>query len=118
MKRLCSVNEAFPSAERGAGTYYSDWLHVGSLHELLALLNVKAVSEGSPTLAVTLQTSPNASTAWDHTLFNEDECGTIIAADKYSEAVYDFGKFVRLKAVVAGTDTPKVTFEAFIVAKS
>lgn len=90
---------------------------MGSLHELLALVDVTAVSAGSPTLAVTLQTSPDASTAFDHTVFN-GVCGIISAAGKYSEAVSNFGKFVRLKAVVAGNDTPKVTFQAFIVAKS
>lgn len=117
MKRLCSVNKAFASAQRGADTYYSDWLHVGSLHELLVLVDVTVLSAGSPTLAITLQTSPNASTAFDHTVFG-GECEILIATGKYSEAVSNFGKFVRLKAVVAGTDTPKVTFEAFIVAKS
>lgn len=122
MKRLCSVNTAFPflldaegsDVPRGADTYYSEWLHVGSLHELLFLINVKAVSAGSPTLAVTLQTSPKALTAFDHTAYDS----SITAAGQYTKPVTNFGKFVRLKAEVGGEDTPTVTFEAFIVAKS
>jgi len=113
MKRLCSVNQAFPSAERGADAYYSDWLHVGSLHELLALVDVTAVSGTTHTLNVTLQTSPNASDDFDHTSLTEMD-----SISKQVKSVTNFGKFVRLKAVVAGTDTPTVTFEAFIVAKS
>jgi len=113
MKRLCSVNTAFPSAERAEGTHYSEWQHVGSLHELLVLVNVTAVSTGTPSLTITLQTSPKASTDFDHTTFN-----SISTVSKQLKAVSNFGKFVRLKAVVAGTDTPTVTFEAFIVAKS
>ncbi len=61
MKRLCSVNLAFESDERGEGTYESEWLHVGSLHELLVLVDVTGVSGTTHTLNVTFQTSPNAS---------------------------------------------------------
>jgi len=113
MKRLCSVNQAFPSAERGADTYYSDWLHVGSLHELLVLVDVTVVSGTTHTLNVTLQTSPKALNDFDHTSLTE-----LTAVGKQAEPVTNFGKFVRLKAVVAGTDTPLVTFSAYLVAKS
>ncbi|GAI91162.1 unnamed protein product [marine sediment metagenome] len=115
MKRLCSVNKVFPSLERGEDTYESEWLHVGSLHELLVLVDVTAVSGTTHTLNVTLQTSPNASNDFDHTVPTDGEMNSI---SKKTVPVTNFGKFVRLKAVVAGTDTPTVTFEAFIVAKS
>jgi len=113
MKRLCSVNTAFASAQKGAGTYYSEWQHIGSLHELLVLVDVTAVSGTTHTLNVTLQTSPKASKDFDHTSLTE-----MTDAGKQTQPVTNFGKFVRLQAVVAGTDTPTVTFEAFIVAKS
>jgi len=113
MKRLCAVNRAFELTERGAGTYESEWLHLGSLHELLVLINVTAVSGTTHTLNVTLQTSPDASTVFDHTTLTEmTDTGNQVSS------ISNFGKFARLKAVVAGTDTPKVTFEGFIVAKS
>lgn len=113
MKRLCSVNTAFPSAQRGADTYYSEWQHIGSLHELLVLVDITVVSGTTHTLTVTLQTSPNASDDFDHTALAE-----MNSVSKKTEPVTNFGKFVRLEAVVAGTDTPTVTFSAHIVAKS
>ena len=113
MKRLCSVNTAFASAQRGAGTYYSEWQHIGSLHELIVLVDITAVSGTTHTLNVTLQTSPNATADFDHTSLTE-----MNSVSKQTKPTTNFGKFVRLKAVVAGTDTPTVTFQAFIVAKT
>lgn len=112
MKRLCSVNTAFALAQKGAGTYESTWLHVGSLHELLFLVNVTAISGANKALHITPQTSPNASTDFD--LASKTE---ITSVKKTYTPITNFGKFVRLQAKILGSDT-LVTFEAFIVAKS
>lgn len=113
MKRLCSVNLAFASAQKGADTYHSEWLHVGSLHELIVLVNVTALSGTTKALQITPQTSPNASTDFDLATFTE-----IQAVSKSRISITNFGKYVRLKAKILGTGTPTFTFEAFIVAKS
>lgn len=113
MKRLCSVNKAFASEERGAGTHYSEWLHVGSLHELLVLVIITDYTGDKHTLNITFQTSPDASTEFNHTTLAQ------MATDPLTkvEPITNFGKFVRLKALVGDADDT-VTFEAFIVAKS
>lgn len=112
MKRFCPVNKVFPSAKKEPGTHYSEWLHVGSLHELLVLVNLTDYTGDKHTLNITFQTSPDASTPFDHTTLAQMSLATTKV-----EPITNFGKFVRLKALVADAgDT--VTFEAFIVAKS
>lgn len=113
MKRLCSVNTAFASAQRGEDTFYSEWLPVGSLHELIVLIDVTAVSGSGPKLNGALQTSPNASLALDHTALTQ-----MSGASTQVKPVTNFGKFVRLKIGITGSNTPTFTFSAYIVAKS
>jgi len=77
----------------------------GDASECLVLVNVTAVSGVNPTLDITVQVSYDNSTWHDHTDLRQ-----IIKAGNYPESITEFGKYVRLSYVIAGTN-PSFTFQ-------
>jgi len=85
------------SGDRTAATAYSSGFVVSAYAEGQILVNVTAESDTS-TLDITVQTSDDNSTYYDHTT-----CAQITATGQYRTAATNFGKYVRLKYVVGGT---------------
>jgi len=92
-----------------AATAYTSGFEVSAYIEGQILVNVTAES-GTSTLDITIQTSDDNSTYYDHTT-----CTQITATGQYRFAVTNFGKYMRLKYVVGGTS---FTFIAKGVAKN
>lgn len=80
-----------------ASTTYSTGFEVSAYIEGQVLVNV-TVEAGTSTLTITMQTSNDNTTYYDHTAFT-----AISAIGAYRYAVTNFGKYVRLKYVVTGT---------------
>lgn len=97
------------SATYTAATAYSTGFAVSAYIEGQILVNVTAES-GVSTLDITVQTSDDNSTYYDHT-----SCSQITATGQYRTAISNFGKYVRLKYVVGGTS---FTFAAVGVFKN
>jgi len=85
------------AGERTAATAQSSGFEVSAYHEGQVLVNVTAKS-GVSTLDITVQTSDDNSTYYDHTT-----CAQITDTGQYRYAVTNFGKYVRYKYVVGGT---------------
>lgn len=92
-----------------AATAFSTGFDVSAYNEGQILVNVTAEADTS-TLDITVQTSDDNSTYYDHTA-----CAQITATGQYRYAITNFGKYVRLKCVVGGTS---FTFEAAGVFKN
>ena len=92
-----------------AATGYSTGFEVSAYAEGQILVNVTAEADTS-TLDITVQTSDDNSTYYNHTT-----CAQITATGQYRYAITNFGKYVRLKYVVGGTS---FTFEATGVFKN
>lgn len=116
MQRQCTTHKLLASAQRGAGTYNSDpWLKVGSFIEGLLMVLVTAES-GTATLNITVQTSPDGgTTVITHTTLTEiSEVSTLGVIEKLTH----LGEWIRVSAVVAGSDTPKFTFSIHLAVKT
>jgi len=114
-QRQCTTHKLLASAERVAGTYNSDpWLKVGSFIEGLLMVSVTAASTGTPTLTITVQVSPDeGTTAVTHTTLSAiSAVGTVVSK------LTHLGEWIRVSAVVAGTNTPKFTFSIHLAVKS
>lgn len=85
------------SATYTAGTTYSSGFLVDKYHEGVLLVNVTAVS-GTPTLDITIQTSDDNSTYYHH---SDMEQIRIVSSTAFK--LSNFGKYVRIKHVVAGS---------------
>jgi hypothetical protein len=92
-----------------AATAYSTGFDVSAYHEGQILVNITAEA-GASTLDITIQTSDDNSTYYDHS-----SCTQRTATGQYRTAVTNFGKYVRLKYVVGGTS---FTFQAVGVFKN
>ncbi len=92
-----------------AATAYSTGFDVSAYIEAQILVNVTAEG-GTSTLDITVQTSDDNSTYYDHT-----SCSQVTATGQYRTAITNFGKYVRLKYVVGGTS---FTFAAMGVFKN
>lgn len=97
------------SGTRTAATAQSTGFDVGAYIESQILVNVTAEA-GSSELTITVQTSDDNSTYYDHT-----EMSVISATGQYRQAITNFGKYVRLEYVLSGTS---FTFEAVGVFKN
>jgi len=92
-----------------AATAYSTGFDVSAYIEGQILVNVTAEG-GTSTLDITIQTSDDNSTYYDHTSMSQ-----ITATGQYRQSITNFGKYVRLKYVVGGTS---FTFQAVGVFKN
>jgi hypothetical protein len=80
-----------------ASTTYSSGFEVSAYAEGQILVNVTAEG-GTSTIDITVQTSDDNTTYYDHTT-----CAQITATGQYRYAATNFGKYMRLKYVVGGT---------------
>jgi len=92
-----------------AATAYSTGFDVSAYNEGQILTSITAEA-GTSTLDITVQTSDDNSTYYDHT-----SCTQRTAIGQYRTAISNFGKYVRLKYVVGGTS---FTFQAVGVFKN
>ena len=92
-----------------AATAYSTGFDVSAYHEGQILTSITAEA-GTSTLDITVQTSDDNSTYYDHT-----SCTQRTATGQYRTAITNFAKYVRLKYVVGGTS---LTFQAVGVFKN
>lgn len=106
---ISSVHTMLTSAQRSAGTAYSDSFKVKSTMMTRFHIQITAIS-GIPTLVITPQVSPDNSIWYNETAFD-----TMYQADNYTNTLLFPGAYVRLKYVIAGSSTPKVTFSAKLV---
>ena len=97
------------SGTRTAATAQTTGFDVGAYTEGQILVNVTAEA-GTSTLDITIQTSDDNSTYYDHTSASQ-----ITATGQYRTAITNFGKYVRLEYVVGGTS---FTFSAVGVFKN
>lgn len=95
--RKVSGKTMLSSGTYTAATAYSSGFVVSAYIEGQVLVNVTAEADTS-TLDITVQTSDDNSTYYDHT-----SCAQITATGQYRTAITNFGKYVRLKYVVGGT---------------
>lgn len=111
--RQCTTHTLLASAQRAAGTFPSTWLKVGSVIEGLLMVSVTA-ENGTATLNITVQVSPDGgTTVVTHTTLSE-----ITAVGSVVSKLTQIGEWIRISAVVAGTDTPKFTFSAHLAVKT
>jgi hypothetical protein len=103
-----------PLAARTATTQ-SERIEVGRFVELIALLNITAVSGTSPTLDIKAQASDDGSDWYD---FNPASAFTQkTATGKDMLKLTNFGRFIRFIHTIAGT-SPSFTFELKLMAKT
>lgn len=107
--RKTSAKTLLASGTYTAATAYSSGFDVSAYIEGQILVNVTAEG-GVSTLDITVQTSDDNSTYYDHTT-----CAQITATGQYRYAATNFGKYIRLKYVVGGTS---FTFAAVGVFKN
>jgi hypothetical protein len=82
------------------------------LSEYAELLVAVSVTSASGTLDITVQTSPDNSTWFDHTSMSQ-----ISSTGEYLSKLTNVGKYVRLKLALGGS-SPSFTLSAWGVAKS
>ena len=95
--RRADVKTLFASGARTAATAYSSGVLVSAYIEGQILVTVTSET-GTSTLDITVQTSDDNSTYYDHTTITQ-----ITATGQYRQAISNFGKYVRLKYVLGGT---------------
>jgi len=113
MPRLCVVHTLLASALRGEATYTSDWKKIGWAIEAQLGISV-TTEEGTATLNVIVQTSPDEGT----TIFTHTTCTEISAIGTQLNKLTNMGQWLRISAAVAGDTTPKFTFSVHLTAKS
>lgn len=114
MRRLCVVHTLLASAQRAAGTVTSDWKKIGWAIEAQLGISVTAES-GTAELDVTVQTSPDEGT----TIYTHTTCAQITAAPVTQlNKLTNMGQWIRVSAVVGGSDTPKFTYSITLTPKS
>lgn len=102
----------FKSAEK-TETGQTDAIDVSGADELSLFLSVTVASGTSETLDVVIQDSPDGLLWYDKETFTQ-------ATGLTSEAKRstNFGRFVRVKYTIGGTDTPTFTFEVKAVGRN
>ncbi len=98
----------FPTTSRTPATYNSDWIEVGDLDEFIIFVDVTAV-EATATLDVSAIYSPDKTTEYVHSSLAQ-----ISAVGKYSLRILNFGRYLRVKAIVG---TASVTFGSLGIGK-
>jgi len=105
-ERRVTKHVLLASAERGAGTGYSNAINASEYETAMFYMDATAHAGTSPLLDLTMQVSHDNS-AWYYTasVFTQttDEASRMLAATS-------LGYYVRFKYIIAGTDTPKYTF--------
>lgn len=100
----------FTSQARAAGTYLSDWMDLFEFTEGVLYVDVTALDPGA-TIDITVEGSPDKVKAW-----NEAAMPTVTATGQPDPLhLVNFGRFVRVKAVVAGGSA---TFSSKLVGKT
>jgi hypothetical protein len=100
----------FIAQARAAGTYLSDWMDLFEFTEGVLYVDVSAIDPGA-NIVVTAESSPDKVTAW-----KEAAMPTITAAGQPDPLhLVNFGRFVRIKAVVAAGNA---TFSARLLGKT
>ncbi len=108
--RKTRVISFLSSGTRTAATAQTTAFDVSAYTEGQIFIDVTA-KVGSPTLDVTIQTSPDNSTWYTHTAMTQ-----ITTTGQYRQAIMNFGKYVRLQHVVGATTS--VTYSAAGVFKN
>lgn len=111
--RVCQTHELLASASRGAGTVNSNWKKVGSSIEAVLMISVTAET-GTATLDITVQISPDAGT----TAITHTTCTQITATGTVKYGLTNFGNWIRVSAVVAGSATPTFTYSVHLAVKT
>ncbi len=109
--RNTRVVELRSSATQSVGTATTEWHDVSDLLEGQLLIDVTAETAAA-TLDITIQTSDNADDAYTHSTVSQ-----ITATGKTRVALTNFGKYVRLSAVLAGSGAD-MTWSATFVGKN
>jgi len=113
MPRFSMTHVLQASAALEEGDNYTSGFNVGELLEAVILINVTARSGTSPTLDTVLQTSPDNSTWFDMA----DSFTQLTDVAKLLVKITNFGKFIRLKLTVGGTNTPTMTTAVYLAGK-
>lgn len=108
--RKVRVISFLSSGTRTAATAQTTAFDVSAYTEGQIFIDVTATVD-SPTLDVTIQTSPDNSTWFTHTAMTQ-----ITTTGQYRQAITNFGKYVRLQHVVGATTS--ITYSATGVFKN
>jgi hypothetical protein len=104
MKSTITILASTALAESGE----SGSVDVSGIDELSVYLDISAASGTEPTIDVVIQDSPDGTNWYDHTTFSQKT-----AVGKDAKRISNFGKFMRAKYTIAGTNP---SFTAGIVA--
>jgi len=124
MYKYSSDNEVLTSAQRSAGTGTTTFIPAKSYNHAIAVIYITGKS-GAPTLEVTLQCSPVNpeldNSKWRN-VYVEDLITDAMIGTSYPKIFgghvqEDFTGWLRLKYVIAGASTPKLTFSCNIEIK-
>jgi len=100
----------FSSQVRAAGTYLSDWMDLFEFAEGVLYVDVTAI-DPTASIDITAESSPDKAKAW-----TEASMPTITAVGQPDPLhLVNFGRYVRIKAVVAGGNA---TFSTKLVGKT
>jgi len=102
------------NGDANGDTVYSDPIDMGNYSEAIAFLNVTAHAGTSPTLDVSFEFSPDGIT-W---MASGDAFAQVTETDAMilKRLTANFGQFVRVKLVTAGT-SPSYTLSLYLIAK-
>lgn len=109
IKKLLTL---FKSAEKTSSSQ-TGAIDVSDSDEMSIYLDVTVVSGTTPTLDVVIQDSPDGSKWYDKESFTQ---ATGVTGE--AKRITNFGKFVRVKYTIGGTDTPTFTFEVKAVGRN
>lgn len=112
MGRFAKAMTLLSSAARTSSSY-SDYKDLGSYNEMIMILDVTAASGTDPTLDITLQFSADAQNWYDDP---EIYFSQIYGVTSKIARATNFGKYVRWKYTIGGTDA-SFTFSLNIIAK-
>ena len=105
---------ALDTAVLAEGTNTTVWLDFEGYNELEYYVLVTA-ENGTATLDITPQTSPDATT---NNAYNRTALAQISAVGRSSGQLTNFGKYLRFSYVVAGSGTPSMTTKIVVTAKT
>ena len=115
---ICQRKTILASAARTTGGQ-SNWFRVDDVKEALLFIVVSAVSGTNPTLTLTIEAAAeDIDTPSARDAFSLDSVLPITAISNKVQRVTNFGKWVRVKYAIGGTNTPSFTFEIKWVGKS
>lgn len=98
----------------GAGTIYTDTIHVGTFTEILAFSNITSHAGTNPTLDLTIQHSPDGEHWLDGDAFTQITTGDTLTLKRVTA---NFGDMIRVKIVIGGTATPTYKWSLYLVCK-